>query len=133
MKAGDLKHRITLERPVDTTDARGNRRTVWQPFATCMASMADVSGRDFYAAQAYQAQDTVTFGIRWRDALNKECRIDTLREMYASLQLMRVGAETMANGETLVDVMNYVCKGLQSARAALDEVTSSVVRMRVSA
>ena len=49
MKAGDLKHRITLERPVDTTDARGNRRTVWQPFATCMASMADVSGRDFYA------------------------------------------------------------------------------------
>lgn len=55
---------------------------------------------------------------------------DTLREMYASLQLMRVGAEAMANGETLVDVMNYVCKGLQSARAALDEVTSSVMRMR---
>ena len=25
---------------------------------------------------------------------------DTLREMYASLQLMRVGAEAMANGET---------------------------------
>ena len=53
---------------------------------------------------------------------------DTLREMYASLQLMRVGAEAMANGETLVNVMNYVCKGLQSARAALDEVTSSVMR-----
>ncbi len=58
---------------------------------------------------------------------------DTLREMYASLQLMRVGAEAMANGETLVDVMNYVCKGLQSARAALDEVTSSVMQMRASA
>lgn len=59
MKAGDLKHRITLEKPVSVTDARGNRRTTWQTVATCMASMADVSGRDFYAAQAYQAQDIV--------------------------------------------------------------------------
>ncbi len=91
MKAGDLKHRITLERPVDTTDARGNRRTVWQPFATCMASMADVSGRDFYAAQAYQAQDTVTFGIRWRDALNKECRIDHMGQKYQIEQINHLG------------------------------------------
>ena len=75
MKAGDLKHRITIERPKETTDDCGNRRTNWQPIATCWASMADVSGRDFYAAQAYQAQDTVTFGIRWRDSINKECRI----------------------------------------------------------
>ena len=50
MKAGDLKHRITIERPKETTDDRGNRRTKWQPIATCWASMADVSGRDFYAA-----------------------------------------------------------------------------------
>lgn len=91
MKAGDLKHRITLERPVDTTDVRGNRRTVWQPFATCMASMADVSGRDFYAAQAYQAQDTVTFGIRWRDALNKECRIDHMGQKYQIEQINHLG------------------------------------------
>ena len=82
MKAGDLKHRITIERPEETTDERGNRRTVWRPIATCWASMADVSGRDFYAAQAYQAQDTVTFGIRWRDSIDRECRIVHAEQVY---------------------------------------------------
>ena len=91
MKAGDLKHRITLERPITTTDSRGNRRTVWEAIATCWASMADVSGRDFYAAQAYQAQDTVTFGIRWRDNLDKECRVVHGGQHYQIEQINHLG------------------------------------------
>lgn len=91
MKAGDLKHRITLEKPVSVTDARGNRRTTWQTVATCMASMTDVSGRDFYAAQAYQAQDIVTFGIRWRDDLCKEWRIVHRGSVYQIEQINHLG------------------------------------------
>ncbi|HIV29022.1 MAG TPA: phage head closure protein [Candidatus Ornithocaccomicrobium faecavium] len=91
MKAGDLKHRITIERPEETTDERGNRRTVWRPIATCWASMADVSGRDFYAAQAYQAQDTVTFGIRWRDSIDRECRIVHAGQIYQIEQINHLG------------------------------------------
>lgn len=91
MKAGDLKHRITIERPVSKTDARGNRVITWEPIATCMASMSDVSGRDFYAAQAYQAQDTVTFGIRWRDRITKECRIDHMGAKYEIMEINHLG------------------------------------------
>ena len=54
----------------------------------------------------------------------------TLRELYASLQLMRAGAEGLANGEMIADVMTYVSRGLQSARANLDEAMSAVISMR---
>ena len=109
MKAGDLKHRITLERPVDTTDARGNRRTVWQPFATCMASMADVSGRDFYAAQAYQAQDTVTFGIRWRDDIQKTWRVVSGGIAYQIEEINHLGYKR--------DFLHLKCKATQGEGA----------------
>ncbi|MEG2469298.1 MAG: phage head closure protein [Comamonas sp.] len=91
MKAGDLKHHITIERATIITDSRGNRRESWEPIATCWASMADVSGRDFYAAQAYQAQDTVTFGIRWRDDIDKECRINHGGAIYLIEQINHLG------------------------------------------
>ena len=67
------------------------RRTTWQTVATCMASMADVSGRDFYAAQAYQAQDIVTFGIRWRDDLCREWRIVHRGSVYQIEQINHLG------------------------------------------
>ena len=91
MKAGDLKHLITIERATTITDDRGNRRPEWLPVVTCWASMADVSGRDFYAAQAYQAQDIVTFGIRWRDDINKECRINKGGTIYQIEQINHLG------------------------------------------
>ncbi len=58
---------------------------------------------------------------------------DTLRELCTSLELMRVGAEGIANGAYLVDVMNHIIKSLQVARVELDEATGAVVQMRASA
>lgn len=91
MKAGDLRHRITIQRPAWSTDAKGNRVKKWADVASCRASMADVSGRDFYAAQAYQAQDTVTFGIRWRDSIDRECRIVHAGQIYQIEQINHLG------------------------------------------
>lgn len=91
MKAGDLKHQITIERPKTITDAKGNRRATWVPVLTCWASMADVSGRDFYVAQAHQSQDIVTFGIRWRDSVDKECRIRHGAHVYQIEQINHLG------------------------------------------
>ncbi|MDO5378461.1 MAG: hypothetical protein Q4G52_09025 [Clostridia bacterium] len=58
---------------------------------------------------------------------------DTLRELCTSLEFMRVGAEGIANGAYLVDVMNHIIKSLQAARAELDEATGAVAQMRASA
>jgi len=93
MKAGDLRHRILLQRPETIPDDKGNRKTLWITYATVYASMADVSGRDFFAAQSYQAQDIVTFGIRWRNDLNVSHRIATVRDGqdYRIEQINRLG------------------------------------------
>ena len=67
IKAGDLKHPVTLQRPVTTTNEKGKRITTWEDVVTVYAGKSDVSGREFYTAQAYHAEDVVTFTIRWRD------------------------------------------------------------------
>lgn len=91
MKAGDLKHPITIERPTKITDNRGNRVPTWATVCVCRASVADVSGRDFYAAQAYQAQDVVTFGIRWRDDIDTSCRVLFNGAAYKIMQINHLG------------------------------------------
>ncbi len=76
MKAGDLREPIRLERPSYGMDDHGNRMTTYtQVGGVVYASMKDVSGRDFFAAQAHQTQDVVTFGIRWRSDIDKTWRI----------------------------------------------------------
>ena len=67
IKAGDLKHPVTLEQPVTVTNEKGRRVTNWQNVITVMAAVNDVSGREFYQAQAYHAEDVVTFTIRARE------------------------------------------------------------------
>lgn len=92
IKAGDLKHPICLERPTFRTDDCGNRSTTWiQVGSVLYASMKDVSGREFYAAQAYQAQDVVTFGIRWRDDITEEWRIVYHNIPYKIEQINHLG------------------------------------------
>jgi SPP1 family predicted phage head-tail adaptor len=91
MKSGDLKHPVKLERVNYITDSSGNRRADWKVYATVWASKADVSGRDFYAAQAHQALDVITFGIRWRDDIDTECRIVHDGQVYEIVQINRLG------------------------------------------
>ncbi len=91
MKAGDLRHRVTLQRPEWTTDARGARRTTYVDMAVVYASMADVSGRDFFEAQAYRAQDVVTIGIRWRDDVDTSWRLVHGNVAYEILAINHLG------------------------------------------
>lgn len=72
-KAGDLRHAVTLLEPV--TQMIANRRTVtWREYPA-KAGKADVSGREFFQAQAYHAEDIVTYIIRWRDDVTSSWRL----------------------------------------------------------
>lgn len=76
MKAGDLRETITLLVPGKRViNSQGRPVTGWVPLMDCQAKVSDVSSRDFYVAQAYQAQDTVTFSIRWVQGLEKPLRV----------------------------------------------------------
>lgn len=73
-KAGDLRHTITLLEPV--AEMVNNRRMVtWKEHKGVRAKKRDVSAREFFQAQAYNALDTVTFTIRYRSDVNSRWRV----------------------------------------------------------
>ena len=86
IKAGDLRQRVTLIRPDTTVGEHKRRETTWTEVATVPAAKSDVSGREFFAAHAVNAEDIVkhgeiTYGVLevnhlgyMRDYLRLKCR-----------------------------------------------------------
>ena len=91
IKAGDLRQAVTLVRP-DTTLGDHNRRTTqWVDAATVPAAKADVSGREFFQAHAVNAEDIVTFTIRWRDDVDETWRVRHGTQVYGILEVNHLG------------------------------------------
>lgn len=91
IKAGDLRQMITLMKPVSTIGAHNRRTVEWQDAATVPAAMADVSGREFWEAQAYNAEDIVTFTIRWRSDMDATWRVRRGETTYNIVEINRLG------------------------------------------
>ena len=91
IKAGDLRQMVTLIRP-DTTEGEHRRRaTEWTEVATVPAAIADVSGREFYAAHAVNAEDIVTITIRWREDVDATWRVRHRGIIYGILEPNHLG------------------------------------------
>lgn len=91
IKAGDLRTRVTLRRPSTTVNEKGKRISGWADAATVRAGKADVSGREFYEAQAFHAEDVVTFTIRWRDDVTAKWRLTHRGAEYDILAVNHLG------------------------------------------
>lgn len=91
IKAGDLKHPVTLLKPVTTTGEHNRRKTEWTEVANAMADKSDVSGREFFSAHAVNAEDIVTFTIRWRDDIDSTWRVKHGATTYNILEVNHLG------------------------------------------
>lgn len=91
IKAGDLRRVITLLRPDSTTDQRNRRNTEYVAAATVYSMRQDVSGREFYQAYGVQAEDVVTYTIRWRDDITVSWRIRDHGAEYNILEINHLG------------------------------------------
>ena len=91
IKAGDLRTHIDLLAPVSTINARGRRETSWAEPITVAAGKSDVSGREFYEAQAYNAEDVVTFTIRYRTDVNATWRARHGEVLYNIVEVNHLG------------------------------------------
>ena len=89
IKAGDLRHPIDLLKPVSGSDSR--RTTSWVNQATVYAGKSDVSGREFYQAQSFHAEDVVTFTLRWREDVTAEWRLIHRGTAYNILEVNHLG------------------------------------------
>lgn len=64
MKAGRLRHRITLERETVTKNQFGEEVPEWAPYATRWAEVRPQGGKEFWAAQ--QVIDDLSHEVRLR-------------------------------------------------------------------
>lgn len=91
IKAGDLRQEIVLMRPDISTGEHRRRSTEWTDAARVFAARQDVSGREFYQAHAVNAEDTVTFTIRWRDDITSSWRVRHRGETFDILEVNHLG------------------------------------------
>ena len=80
MKAGALRHRITLEHNVTTRDEWGGEVAAWQTFAADVpAEVVPLSGREFIAAGELQGEVQARITIRYLPGV-----LDTMRIQFDS-------------------------------------------------
>ena len=91
IKAGDLRQVVTLIKPVTTPGEHNRRKTEYVDAATVPAAKSDVSGREFFQAHAVNAEDIVTFTIRWRDDIDTTWRVRHGGATYGVLEVNHLG------------------------------------------
>ena len=66
MRAGTLRHRVTLQSPAGSRDSVGERTTTWTDVATVWASVSPLTARELIAAG--QPMGEVSHRVRMRHA-----------------------------------------------------------------
>lgn len=75
MRAGQLRHRVELQRRKEGTDDFGEPTDEWETYATVWAAVRPLQGRDRWAAQQVNAEVTHEVEIRHRSDVKAEHRI----------------------------------------------------------
>ena len=75
MKAGSLRHRITLQQPTESRDSFQEMVTTWTDVATVPAAIDWGSGRRFLEAKQLNAEVEGIVLIRYRSDIQPEWRI----------------------------------------------------------
>ena len=76
LKAGNLRHRIALQRKQQTQNPQtGAMVTTWVTEATVPAAVEPLSAREFVAAQAVQSNVSVRITVRYRPGITSAMRL----------------------------------------------------------
>lgn len=76
MRAGTLRHRVTVEHKTETRDSYGGVSQVWTTFAASVpAAILPLSGREFFDAEANQSEVSAKIVMRMLSGLLPSMRI----------------------------------------------------------
>ena len=82
MEIGTLRHRITLQKLIVSTNSNGFEVETWKELKTVWAAVSNLQGREFFAAAAVQAENTVKFTIRYVSDIDPTMRIIFRNKRY---------------------------------------------------
>jgi len=75
MRAGELRHQVSVQIKPTGKDEHGNVRTDWTEVAKVWTKKEDLSGRELFAAQAAQSEVTTRFRLRYRKDIVPHMRL----------------------------------------------------------
>jgi SPP1 family predicted phage head-tail adaptor len=79
MESGKLRHKIILQRPVDTRDALGGITQSWEDWLTIRAEILPLAAREQWQAQQIAAETDARIRIRYRPGIDARVRVKHLR------------------------------------------------------
>lgn len=82
MQSGQFNKRVTLQSQSEAQDAAGQPVLTWADIATVWASIDAISGREYFASQANQAELQVRIRIRLRDGIKANMRVVHGADIY---------------------------------------------------
>ena len=75
LKAGAFDQRITIQQPATGQDAAGQPVTGWDSVCAVWAKKSDMTGREYLASAAVQAEVTTKITIRYRSGITANMRV----------------------------------------------------------
>ena len=75
MRAGELRHRITIQAKTITQDSELNSVETWVTLATVWAAALPKDGREFYRLSTMNSEITEAFKIRYRSTVIPHMRL----------------------------------------------------------
>lgn len=75
MRAGELRHRVTIQQKTTTQDTYGAPVETWAALATVWANVEALSGREFFDSQQTVAQADHRITIRYRSDVKPAMRV----------------------------------------------------------
>lgn len=82
MTIGELKHRITIQKLVTTTNENGFTEENYVDHKEVWASIRNLYGKEFYEVAAVQKEMTVKFMVRATSELDETMRISFKGKIY---------------------------------------------------
>jgi len=75
MRAGLLRHKVTIQSRVESQGSTGEVTWTWEDVATVHAAVEPLTGREAIAAQQVQSEATVKVRIRYREGITTKMRV----------------------------------------------------------
>lgn len=75
MNIGKMRHRVTIEQPVELKDSMGGTTKTWIAFHRCWADVRELSGNELTKIEQIQSKVTAKAYIRYRSHITSSMRL----------------------------------------------------------
>ncbi len=88
MRAGRLKHKITVQTTTESQSGSGAVTDSWSTYAQPWAEIEPKGGREYFAAQMTNAKIDVVFLIRYQSGITAKMRISWNSRVFNILSVL---------------------------------------------